>query len=121
MWGNLTLRRPSIILPHVKLETGPGKTRAESLDGVVQSPPGVEDQYTLTFAGGRDGEKALRLSMCHVDSLCRGVSAGRDCNLEHLFCVENSASSRRGEHPTSSKAQIQCGYIITLIRIEPPT
>ena len=50
-------------------ETGPGKPRAESFDGVVKPPLGVEDQYALTLAGGRDGEKALRLRMCHVDSL----------------------------------------------------
>jgi hypothetical protein len=50
-------------------ETGVGQARAKSLDGVVQPPPGVKDQYTRSRARRRDGEKALWLRLCHVVSL----------------------------------------------------
>jgi len=42
-------------------------TSAEALP--FQPSPSLEDQYTRPFASGRDGEKALRLRMCHMDSL----------------------------------------------------
>jgi len=41
-------------------ETGFSKLRAETFHGVVQSPPGMKDQYSGPRARGRDGEKALR-------------------------------------------------------------
>src|SRR5512139_2466957 len=47
---------------------GFGQSGAESLDGVIQPPPGMKNQYTRS-GSRRDGEKALRLRMRHVDSL----------------------------------------------------
>jgi hypothetical protein len=49
-------------------ETGIGQSRAESFDGVVQPPPGMQDQYTGPFARLREGEKALGLRLRHMGS-----------------------------------------------------
>src|ERR1700752_3062591 len=50
-------------------ETGFGQTRAKSLDCFVQSPPGMQYQYTGSLARGRLDKKTLRLRTCHVNSL----------------------------------------------------
>ena len=49
-------------------ETGFGEARADRLESVVQAPPGMQDQYARSLATGWDGQKTIRLGLCHMDS-----------------------------------------------------
>jgi hypothetical protein len=46
-------------------ETGFGQSGTECLDGVVQSPPGMKDQYTGSLASGGMGKIAVGLNRVH--------------------------------------------------------
>ena len=61
--GNLIRNLAVIEIRCEDYETGLGQPRAESLDRVVQPPPGMQNQYPGSLAGGRDSEKAWWLSV----------------------------------------------------------
>ena len=50
-------------------ETGLGQSGAKRLYCIVQSSPGVEDQYCVAFTTGGNGEVAIGLDLWHLHLL----------------------------------------------------